>query len=214
MTGMLGLVAAVLWATIYRDPRHFKGTNQAELNLIKERGGVPELSDRLQSEQAGRSAFSWHDLKFVLSKKKLWGIYIGQFSYLASANFFLTWFPTYLVQYRHLDFIKAGFYASVPFLARFAGVLVSGFLSDALLRAKFSLSASRKIPVLTGIALSILIIGAQFDDSPPLIILFLAIVFFGTGMASITWSYVSALAPERLASIEAAAVKMQTRLLR
>ncbi len=198
LTGVLGLIAALLWATVYRDPKKFKGTNDEELELIREGGGVPELSERLEREQTGRKSFSWSDLAIVLSKKKLWGIYIGQFSYLASANFFLTWFPTYLVKYRHLDFIKAGFYASVPFLAGFAGVLVSGFLSDALLRRGLSLSASRKTPVLTGIGLSMLIVGAQFVDSPPLIILFLAIAFFGTGMASITWSYVSALAPERL----------------
>jgi ACS family D-galactonate transporter-like MFS transporter len=66
------------------------------------------------------------------------------------------------------------------------------------LRSGLSLSASRKIPVLTGIALSVLIIGAQFVESPVLIIMFLAIAFFGTGMASITWSFVSAIAPERL----------------
>ncbi len=198
LTGVLGVIAAILWATVYRDPAKFKGTNAAELDLIRRGGGVPELSTRLLQEQAGRKSFSLSDLKTVLSKKKLWGIYIGQFSYLASANFFLTWFPTYLVQYRHLDFIKAGFYASVPFLAGFAGVLVSGFLSDLLLRKGFSLSASRKIPVLTGIGLSVLIVGAQFVDSPAFIIMFLAIAFFGTGMASITWSYVSALAPERL----------------
>ncbi len=198
LTGILGLIAAILWATIYRDPSKFKGTNDAELDLIREGGGVPELSSRLVREQAGRKSFTWSDLVVVLSKKKLWGLYIGQFSYLASANFFLTWFPTYLVQYRHLDFIKAGFYASVPFLAGFGGVLVSGFISDALLRAGYSLSASRKIPVLTGIALSVLIVGAQFVESPGFIIMFLAIAFFGTGMASITWSYVSALAPERL----------------
>ncbi|TWB11955.1 ACS family D-galactonate transporter-like MFS transporter [Rhizobium sp. ERR 1071] len=198
LTGILGLIAAILWATIYRDPSKFKGTNDAELDLIREGGGVPELSSRLVREQAGRKSFTWSDLVVVLSKKKLWGLYIGQFSYLASANFFLTWFPTYLVQYRHLDFIKAGFYASVPFLAGFGGVLVSGFISDALLRAGYSLSASRKIPVLTGIALSVLIVGAQFVESPGLIIMLLAIAFFGTGMASITWSYVSALAPERL----------------
>lgn len=198
LTGILDLIAAILWATIYRDPSKFKGTNDAELDLIREGGGVPELSSRLVREQAGRKSFTWSDLVVVLSKKKLWGLYIGQFSYLASANFFLTWFPTYLVQYRHLDFIKAGFYASVPFLAGFGGVLVSGFISDALLRAGYSLSASRKIPVLTGIALSVLIVGAQFVESPGLIIMFLAIAFFGTGMASITWSYVSALAPERL----------------
>ncbi|OEC96110.1 MULTISPECIES: MFS transporter [unclassified Rhizobium] len=198
LTGILGVIAAISWAAIYRDPSKFRGTNDAELDLIREGGGVPELSSRLVREQAGRKSFTWSDLAVVLSKKKLWGLYIGQFSYLASANFFLTWFPTYLVQYRHLDFIKAGFYASVPFLAGFGGVLVSGFISDALLRAGYGLSASRKIPVLTGIALSVLIVGAQFVQSPGLIIMFLAIAFFGTGMASITWSYVSALAPERL----------------
>jgi ACS family D-galactonate transporter-like MFS transporter len=198
LTGVLGIIAAILWAVVYRDPGKFKGTNEAELKLIKDGGGVPELSSRLVEEQAGRKSFSWTDLKVVLSKKKLWGLYIGQFSYLASANFFLTWFPTYLVQYRHMDFIKAGLYASVPFLAGFAGVLVSGFLSDGLLKSGYSLSASRKIPVLTGIALSVLIVGAQFVESPALIIMFLAIAFFGTGMASITWSFVSAIAPERL----------------
>jgi ACS family D-galactonate transporter-like MFS transporter len=197
-TGILGLVVAAAWAFVYRDPSRFKGTNQAERDLIAEGGGIPDLSTRLAAQQSKRAAFSWQDLGIVLSRKKLWGIYIGQFCYLASANFFLTWFPTYLVQYRHLDFIKAGFYASIPFLAGFAGVLVSGFFSDGLLRRGFTLGASRKIPVLVGIALSVLIIGAQLVESPEFIILFLAIAFFGTGMASITWSYVSALAPERL----------------
>ena len=198
LTGVLGLAVAAIWAVVYRDPARFRGTNDAELDLIASGGGIPDLSDRLAAQQSKRRGFSWHDLGIVLSRRKLWGIYIGQFCYLASANFFLTWFPTYLVQYRHLDFIKAGFYASIPFLAGFAGVLVSGFFSDALLRQGLSLGASRKIPVLTGIALSVLIIGAQFVESPEMIIMFLAIAFFGTGMASITWSYVSALAPERL----------------
>ena len=198
ITGILGLMVAVVWATIYRDPDRFRGTNDAEQKLIAAGGGIPDLSTRLAAQQSKRSAFSWSDLGIVLGRKKLWGIYIGQFCYLSSTNFFLTWFPTYLVQYRHLNFIKAGFYASIPFLAGFAGVLVSGFVSDWLLRKGFSLGASRKIPVLTGITLSVLIIGAQFVDSPELIILFLAVAFFGTGMASITWSYVSALAPERL----------------
>ena len=146
LTGLLGLVMAALWTWLYRDPAHFRGTNKAEVDLIAEGGGIPDLSSRLATQQAKRSAFSWSDLGIVLSRRKLWGIYIGQFCFLASTNFFLTWFPTYLIQYRHLDFIKAGFYASIPFLAGFAGVLFSGFLSDALLRRDWSLEASRKIP--------------------------------------------------------------------
>ena len=57
-----------------------------------------------------------------------------------TSTFFLTWFPTYLVTYRHLDFIKAGFLASLPFLAAFVGVLCSGLASDALVRFGCSLS--------------------------------------------------------------------------
>jgi ACS family D-galactonate transporter-like MFS transporter len=41
-------------------------------------------------------------------------------------------------------------------------------------------------------------IGANFTDSTAMVIVFLSIAFFGNGLASITWSPVSALAPERL----------------
>ena len=42
------------------------------------------------------------------------------------------------------------------------------------------------------------IIGANYTDSTFLIILFLSIAFFGNGLASITWVFVSLLAPTRL----------------
>ena len=51
-------------------------------------------------------------------------------------------------------------------LAGFAGVSVSGFLPDALLRAKLSFSASRNIPAQTSIALSALIVSDMFDNRP------------------------------------------------
>ena len=47
-------------------------------------------------------------------------------------------------------------------------------------------------------ALSSIIIGANFVDSAPLVIIFMAIAFFANGLASIHWSLVSAVAPERL----------------
>ena len=42
------------------------------------------------------------------------------------------------------------------------------------------------------------IIGANYVESPALVILFLSLAFFGNGLASITGSLVSAIAPERL----------------
>ena len=97
-----------------------------------------------------------------------------------------------------MDFVKAGVLASLPFFAAFVGVLCSGVLSDALVRRGASLGTVRKVPIVTGLLLSISIVGANYVDEPALIIAFLTAALFGNGLASITWSLVSAIAPPRL----------------
>jgi MFS transporter, ACS family, D-galactonate transporter len=197
-TGALGLAWSYAFRRSYHDPAEFPGVNQAEIELIRESGGIPDLSSRITARHKERAGSVLHDLGVVLGRRKLWGIYFGHFAWGTTSTFFLTWFPTYLVTYRHLDFIKAGFYASLPFLGAFVGVLCSGALSDWLYRRGFSLSVARKTPIIGGLALSTSIIGANFVDQPALIILFLSLAFFANGLASIHWSLVSATAPERL----------------
>ena len=198
-SGGIGIVWAGIWYAFYREPKSFGGINDAEISLIREGGGIPDLADRLAKAQAKQDvAFRWSDLGFLLTRRKLWGLYLGQFGLGGTTIFFLTWFPTYLVNYRHMDFIKAGFAASVPFLFGFLGVLTAGFVSDYLLKKGVGIGAARKIPVVTGLLLSTTILGANFVDDQRLVILFMTIAFFGTGLASIVWSLVSAVAPERL----------------
>lgn len=197
-TGAIGLLWSFGFWRAYRDPAEFPGVNHAEIELIRSSGGIPDLSHRIRTRHAARSFSLWHDFAVVLGRRKLWGIYFGHFAWGTTSTFFLTWFPTYLVTYRHLDFIKAGFYASLPFLGAFVGVLCSGALSDWLYRRGFSLSFSRKTPIIGGLALSTSIVGANFVEQPALIILFLSLAFFANGLASIHWSLVSATAPERL----------------
>jgi len=194
-TGLLGIVWGVLWYLIYREPRQFKGANAAEIELIQKGGGVVDLDKRVTEKKA---PFNWNDLGLVMSQRKLWGVYLGQFCLTSTLWFFLTWFPTYLVKYRGMDFIKSGFLASVPFLAAFIGVLCSGVLSDFLVRRGATVGLARKLPIILGLLISTSMIGANFTDSTPWVIFFLALAFFGNGLASITWSLVSALAPVRL----------------
>lgn len=194
-TGLLGIVWGALWFMIYREPRQFKGANAAEIELIQQGGGVVDLDRRAREKKA---PFSWNDLGLVMSKRKLWGVYLGQFCLTSTLWFFLTWFPTYLVKYRGMDFIKSGFLASVPFLAAFIGVLCSGVLSDFLIRRGATVGLARKLPIILGLLISTSMIGANFTDSTPWVIFFLAVAFFGNGLASITWSLVSTLAPVRL----------------
>lgn len=192
ISGIIGIVWAAVWYIFYRDPDQHKTVNEAELQLIKKGGGFSKKEKKIQEK------FNWNDFFEAFKHKKLWGIYIGQFCMGSMSIFFLTWFPTYLVEYRGLDFIKSGFLASIPFLAAFCGVLLAGFTSDYLIKKGKSNEFARKAPVLIGLSLSTLIIGANFTESTFFIILFLTIAFFGNGLASITWVFVSLIAPKRI----------------
>ncbi|BAP44520.1 major facilitator superfamily transporter phthalate permease [Pseudomonas sp. StFLB209] len=194
-TGAVGILWGVIWYLVYREPRDFKGANNAEIELIREGGGLVDIQADTARQKAG---FKWADLGIVLSQRKLWGLYLGQFCLNSTLWFFLTWFPTYLVKYRGMDFIKSGLLASLPFLAAFVGVLCSGFFSDWLIRRGHSVGLARKLPIITGLLISTTIIGANYVDSTGLIIACMAVAFFGNGLASITWSLVSTVAPARL----------------
>jgi ACS family D-galactonate transporter-like MFS transporter len=203
-TGVFGIAWAFAFALMYREPTRMRGVNQAEIDLIRGSGGIPDLTDRIAGRRLDNRRLDkkpgslWQDLKIVLGRRKLWGVYFAHYATATMSSFFLTWFPTYLVTYRHLDFIKAGFYGAIPFFGAFVGVLWSGALSDWLFRRGYSLSFARKAPLITGLVLSTTIFGANFVDSPALIIMFLSLAFFGDGMATIHWALVSTTAPERL----------------
>jgi len=197
-TGALGLVWACIFFRGYRDPPEMPGVNAAELRLIEDDGGIPDLSSRGAARRAAQTGSPWRDLAIVLGRRKLWGIYFGHFVWGTIGTFFRSWFPTYLVTYRHFTFIKAGFYVSLPFIAVFCGVLFSGVISDGLVRRGYSLTFARKAPIIGGLVLSTSIVGANYVDNQELIILFLTFAFFCNGVASIHWSLVSATAPERL----------------
>ena len=193
-TGVGGLVWGLIWLWAYRTPRESGRANAAEIAQIEAGGALTELG----STHKEKPKLTWGDFATVFKYRKLWGVYIGQFAVTSCQWFFLTWFPTYLVEFRHLSFVKTGLYASVPFLAAFVGVLLSGFVSDRLLRGGNSLSVARKTPIICGLLLSSSIIGANYVEAPELVIAFMALAFFGNGLASIGWSLISSVAPRRL----------------
>ena len=193
--GAAGMVWAAVWAVVYRDPTDARRASAAELELIRKGGGLPDLGGRSTGRQPAIRA---RDLRKVLSRRKLWGLYLGQYAITSAQWFFLTWFPTYLVKYRGMTLQRAGLLGSIPFLAAVAGILCSGLTSDFLLRRGASLSVARKTPIVAGLWLSTLIVGANYTPSPGWIIGFMTLAFFGNGFASITRSLVSAMAPEHL----------------
>jgi ACS family D-galactonate transporter-like MFS transporter len=193
LTGGLGLVWAGFWYWRYRDPGASR-LQAGEREHIRAGGGW------LDGGQGGgqQAPFRWRNLGFVLSQRKLWGLYLGQFALNAIPWFFLTWFPTYLVTYRHFDFIKTGAFSALPFVGAFTGVIAAGFTSDWLVRRGWSPTFARKAPIIAGMLLSTSVIGANYVASPGWVVFFLTLAFFGNGYASITWVLVTLIAPRQL----------------
>ena len=195
ITGLVGLVWGLVWYIFYRDPLDHSKVNRAELDYIEKGGGV--VSGKKQDTEK-KSPWRREDWKQIFSSRTLWGIYIAQFCMNATLWFFLTWFPTYLVQYRGLNFLKSGFLASIPFLSACGGLFLSGFLSDYLVRKGRSVSMARKTPIIVGLLLSGCIVGANYTNDTALVIFFMSFAFFGAGMALISWVFVSILSPKHL----------------
>lgn len=167
----------------------------AELEYIRDGGGL--VDGDAPAKKEARQPLTKADWKLVFHRK-LVGVYLGQFAVNSTLWFFLTWFPNYLTQEKGITALKAGFMTTVPFLAAFFGVLLSGWLADKLVKKGFSLGVARKTPIICGLLISTCIMGANYTNDPLWIMALMAIAFFGNGFASITWSLISSLAPMRL----------------
>jgi len=192
--GAVGVIFAVIWFFAYRDPRHSRSVNQAELDYIREGGGLAE------TVTAGGRRFSWADVFELLRHRQLWGIYIGQFAVGVTLWFFLTWFPSYLVEARHLSILHAGFYASAPYISAMLGVLFGGWFSDGLVRRGLPVGAARKTPVILGLlgASTIMLANYVPTSNINLVIGIMSIAFFCQGMSNMSWTLVTEMAPREL----------------
>jgi ACS family D-galactonate transporter-like MFS transporter len=103
------------------------------------------------SRASPQSTLSWAGVRRLLGFRQVWGASIGQFGGNSTLVFFLTWFPTYLTRERHMDWIRPGFFAVLPYFAAGCGVLVGGWLSDRMLQQGRSLNFARKLPVIVGL---------------------------------------------------------------
>lgn len=196
--GGLGILAAFVFWKVVRNPVDHPGVNQAELDYIEAGGGLIRMEDRTVTKAV---AFSWPNVKQVLKSRMLIGVFIGQYGINVLTYFFVTWFPIYLVKERGLNILEAGFAAAAPALCGFAGGVLGGVISDALLKKTGSLTIARKTPLLIGMLLSALIIACAYIESSALIVAVMAVAFFGKGIASLGWAVVSDTSPREFVGV-------------
>jgi len=187
--GAAGIAYALIWHGIYRDPGHSKSANQAELDHIAAGGGL--------ETQTATVPFSWTTVVKLLKTRQILGASIGQFCGNSTLVFFLTWFPTYLITERQMNWLESGFFAVMPYIAASAGVLLGGIVSDKLIEWTGSANIGRKLPIVSGLLLASTIILANYTDNDMLIIAIMSVAFFGQGMVNLGWTLISDVAPKR-----------------
>jgi ACS family glucarate transporter-like MFS transporter len=129
------------------------------------------------------------------------GIYLGQYCITTLTWFFLTWFPIYLNQARHISIVKVGFLAALPALCGFAGGILGGVVSDRLLRRGRSLTFARKLPIVVGMALAMTMIGCNYVNTSFAVMLLMSIAFFGKGFGALGWTVISDTSPKGLIGV-------------
>lgn len=136
VTGLLGVVWIGVWWRFYRDP-----TPEEQL-LIRP----------AETARAGSIAHvSWISL---FRHRTVWGMLIGLFCINFVIYFFITWFPSYLLNARGYSMLRLGSLGGVPALCAVLGGWIGGYSSDALYRRGWTLTAARKTCIVGGLLLS------------------------------------------------------------
>jgi ACS family glucarate transporter-like MFS transporter len=194
--GIFGFLLAFVWSkTIYSVKSHPLIT-PAEIELIERGGGLANL-DRPAGTRPP-NPITWSGIRQLLRQRMLIGIYLGQFCITTLTYFFITWFPIYLVQARHMSILRGGFAVALPALCGSVGGVLGGVCSDGLLRRGHSLTFSRKAPIIAGMLLSITMVACNFTAVQMVVMVLMSVAFFGKGFGALGWTVIADTSPKEL----------------
>ena len=199
--GALGALLTVVWYTNIFGVKEHPRISQAEIETIERGGGLVNTDS---AAGVKKNTLTWATVKMLLSYRMLVGVYIGQYCITTLTVFFSTWFPIYLSQGRHMSALKVGFAAAVPGLCGGFGGILGGIVSDKLLARGCSLTFSRKLPIMAGMALSMAIIACNFAASQSIMLLLMSVSFFGKGIGALGWTVISDTSPKGMVGMNGA----------
>jgi sugar phosphate permease len=118
--GSLGIPAALAWLFWFRDnPAAHAAVNREERELLS----PPDAAT------AAREPASW---PVLLRSSRLWNLLAVSFLSTFLWQFYITWFPTYLIEKRGMTLKEAAVYAGLPFLFGMMGGWMGGVATDFL----------------------------------------------------------------------------------
>jgi D-galactonate transporter len=159
--GAVGIVWSVWWYLAYRDlPEEHRLVNRAELEHIR---GHDEKGNVNTASVQKKVSVPWATL---LKSPNMWAIMCAYFTYVYCLWIFLSWLPSYLVEFRHFTLLKVGFLASLPLFAGVVGDTVGGLATDWLLAKTGNIQLARRAVAIVGmLGCAVFIVPAALVDN-------------------------------------------------
>ena len=135
--GAVGFVWLAVWQVWYGEPEKVAWLAVEERSkIVAERNGD---SETIANEDDLPSS-----LRYLLSRKSVWGLVITQACLVYTAYLFLTWLPTYLQSTRQLTTMNTGYLTALPYLATVILSVMIGWVSDRTLSSEAIQAGKRR----------------------------------------------------------------------
>jgi sugar phosphate permease len=158
ITGAAGLVLAVLWYLLYRQPEKATWLGAVERDFIYENRGPIVSGEANKLNQIAA-------LKGLLSNPSMWSLALTQGCAGYTLYLFMTWLPSYLVASRGMDVLKSALFSAIPYGTAALLGLGLGWLSDRLLKRSGTGNSERRKLIAAMLLLSSVILAAPFVSS-------------------------------------------------
>lgn len=181
----IGIVWMLIWFFVASDsPEKSRHVSQEERTLIAQQKSEELNADN--NQQPG------HSLMFYMKQPIILATAFAFFCYNYILFFFLSWFPSYLVQAHGLNIKEMSITTVIPWIVGFIGLALGGIISDWIFRLTGKLLLSRKIVLvvcLLAAAICVALAGTVSQVIPAVILMSVSIFFlYVTG--SIYWAII------------------------
>jgi D-galactonate transporter len=188
---LLGLAWLVLWVTMTTEhPQQHPRIAPEEVELIVA-GQADEraVSHAVNGERLG--------LGYFLRQPVILATACAFFAYNYVLFFFLSWFPTYLIEAHHLSLRDMSFATVIPWLLGSVGLAAGGFVSDGILRLTGKPLLSRKIvlSVCLGAAAVCVALAGRVASTQSAVALMSVSIFFLYVTGSVYWAVIQDIVP-------------------
>jgi MFS family permease len=148
-------------------------------------GSIPSIhSSRSAPSASVSSTHATLSIKEILLSGRAWGTFFGNFCGGYVWYLMLSWLPSYLVNERHLNLTSMGLVGSLLFGVTGITSILSGIVTDRMIRAGISPSKARLGFMIAGLLFSAFLVPAGFAHSSSQALGYMFVAFAAYGMYS------------------------------